>query len=241
MRRLPFGLEPFQMLAHLLAAFAHHGVEPFELDHLTRHGVEGEAVPVEHLGELGVRGDDGGAEGTDRSLLLEQRRRIQGAPFPGRLHAGADLEMDMPMRITRTARAVRHGNRLHLAGGHDLLLPARADASNGVLGNPSPNLRHGILFRQVEGIGDLRVECGGDRQRLGGVDDHLREPRRSPPPLTRQSRLSHRLARDRVHPVHPSGVGLRVEPESSGDVALTVEGRELRDRGVVPEVVIVST
>ena len=41
MCRLPLGLEAFQVLAHLLAALAHHAVEPLELDHLTRYRIKG--------------------------------------------------------------------------------------------------------------------------------------------------------------------------------------------------------
>ena len=240
MRGLPLGLEAFQVLADLLTALAHHRVEPLELSDLTGHGIESEAVPIQRLGKLGMRSDHGSAEGTDRALLLEQRRRIQSTPLPGRSHAGADLEMDMPMRITRTAGSMRHGHGLHLANGHDLLLPTRPDTRHGVQSDPALNLRHRILLRRVQGSRDRRVQGGGDRQRFRRVDDHLREPRRPLLPDTRQTRCAHRLTRDRVRPVHPPGIGLRVEPESSGDVALPIESRELRDGSVVAEIVVVG-
>src|SRR5690606_19747441 len=43
MRRLPLGFEPFEMLAYLLAALAHHAVELLELGHLARYRVKGQA------------------------------------------------------------------------------------------------------------------------------------------------------------------------------------------------------
>lgn len=53
----PFRFEPFEVSAYLLAALAHHAVEPPELDHLTRHRVKGQAVPIQHLRKLRVGGD----------------------------------------------------------------------------------------------------------------------------------------------------------------------------------------
>ena len=49
-------------------------------------------------------------------------------------------------------------------------------------------------LRRIEGLGNVGVESGGDRQRLRGVDHHLREPRRRllrRAFLARQSRRAH--------------------------------------------------
>lgn len=240
MRRLPLGFEPFKMLAHLLAALAHHAVEPLELGDLAGHGVEGEAVPIQHLGKGRVGGDDGGAEGADRALLPKQRRGVQRPPLPGCPYAGAELEVDMPVRVTRPAGAVRHRDGLQLLDGYDFLLSARPHSGHGVLSEPSLNLAHSVLLRQVESIGDFGVERGGDRQRLRGVHDHLREPRRAPPPLARQARPAHRLTSERVHPVHPARIGLRVEPQGGGHVPVAAECSELRHGRVSAEVVVIG-
>ena len=61
---------------------------------------------VEDGGELGVRGKDGGAQCPDRALLSEQRPGIQSAPRACRPDAGADLEVNVPVRITCPAGLV---------------------------------------------------------------------------------------------------------------------------------------
>ena len=57
----------------------------------------------------------------------------------------------------------------------------------------------------------LRVQSGGDRQRLGRVDDHLHEPGRRLAIRPRTQRSSHRLTRERVtqstHPHTRQGQG----------------------------------
>ena len=240
MRRLPFRFEPFQVSAYLLAAFAHHAVEPLELDHLARYRIKCQAVPIQHLRKLRVRGDDSSAEGADRALLREQRRSVQRTPLPGRPDAGANLEVDMPVRVTRPRRAVRHRHRLQLLNGHNLLLPTRPDTGHGVLCEPALNLRHSVLLRPVESVGDFRVKRSGNRQRLRRVHDHLRESGRPLPPVARQARLAHRLLGERIDPVHPARVRLWCQPERDGHVPVTVERGELRRGRVSAQVVVIG-
>lgn len=47
-------------------------------------------------------GPNQGDECADRASLLEQRGRIQATPRTRRLDTGADLEVDVRVRITRT-------------------------------------------------------------------------------------------------------------------------------------------
>lgn len=156
-RLIPFGFETFQVLPHLRPTLGHERVERLQLDHLTGHGVQGQAVPVEHIGKVGAGGDHRGAEGADRTLLFEQRGGEQAAPLPGREHAGANLHVNVPVRITRPRRVVRDADDLHLLDGHDFLRSQRPHASDGVLGEPPPNLRQGILLGGIQGVGDLRM------------------------------------------------------------------------------------
>ena len=163
-RFIPVGFEAFEIHPYFLATLRHDHVERLQLGHFARGGVEGEAMPVEHSGKLGAGGDHSRAEGADRALLLEQGGGEQAAPFPGRENAGADLHVNVPVRITRTTRPVADADDMHLLDGYDLLLTQRANTSHGVLGEPPPNLRQCVLLGGIESVGDLRVQSGGDRQ-----------------------------------------------------------------------------
>ena len=195
---------------------------------------------IKHHGELRVRGDDRGAERADRTLLLEQRRRVQTPPRAGRPNPRTDLEVDVPVRVTRAGGLVRDGDRLQLLDRHDLLLPARADAGDRVLAEPGPDLRHRVSLSRVQRVRDLGVQGGGDRQGLGDVHDHLREAGRSAPVLARQSGLAHRLLRERVDPVHPLRVLVRGQPELPDHTSLAVDGGELCEDRPALHVVVVS-
>ena len=138
---------------------------------------------VKHLLELRVCREDRGAERADRALLLEQRRRVQTPPRTGGPDAGSDLEMDMPVRITGPARLVRDGYRFQLLDRHHLLLPSRPNPRNGVLAEPGANLGYRVTLRRIQRLGYFWVQGGGDGEGLGDVHDHLREPRRPPPPI----------------------------------------------------------
>lgn len=140
MRRLPFGFEPFQVLPHLYAALAHQRVERLELRHLSRYRVESEVMSVEHRRELRAGGDHGRPERADRALLLEHRRRIQRPPRTCRPNPGADLHMDVAVRVTRAGSAVRDADDLHVLDWYDFLLPARPDTRHRVLSEPPLNL-----------------------------------------------------------------------------------------------------
>ena len=127
MRRFPLGFEPFQVLPYLCAALAHQRVERLQLRYLSRHRVKGEAMLVEHRRKLRAGSDHGGPERTDRALLFEHRRRIQRPPFACRPDPGADLHMDVAVRVTRTRSAMRDPDDLHVLDRYNLLLPARTD------------------------------------------------------------------------------------------------------------------
>gem|GEM_PF-4529858 len=229
------------MLAHLFAALTHHTVEPLEFDHLTRYRIERQAVPIQHLRKLGVRGDHSSTEGTDRALLPEQRRGVRRPPLSGRPDAGADLEVDMPVRVTRPAGAVRHRHRLQLRDGHNFLLATRPHTGHGVLSEPPLNLTHGVLLRPVESLGDFRVKRSGDRQRLRRVHDHLRKPGRPLPSLARQTWPAHRLLGERVEPIHPARIRRRIEPQRGRHVPVAVKRSELRHGRSRAEVVVIGT
>ena len=66
---LPLGLERGEVAGDLRATLRHHGVPRLQLCCLARYWIKGEAVRVEDGGELGVRGENGGAQCPDRALL----------------------------------------------------------------------------------------------------------------------------------------------------------------------------
>ncbi len=220
MRRLPLGLEPGEVARHLLPALGHDRVPRHQLRDLPGHRVKGEAVRVEHRGELRVRGDDRRTEGADRALLPEQRRGIEPAPATGRPHARPDLEVDVPVGVARTGGLVRHGDGFELFDRHDLLLPTRADPRDRVLAEPGPDLRNRVPLGGVQGLGYRWVQAGGDRQGLRDVHDHLHEPGRSPAALAPQPGSAHRLPGERVDPVNPLAVLLGGQPELADHSAL---------------------
>ena len=239
MRRLPLGFELGEVARHLRAALGHQRVPRLQLGHLAGHRIEGQAVRLEHRGELRVRRDDGRAEGADRALLPEQRPGVEPAPGAGRPHARPDLEVDVPVRVTSARGLVRDGHCLQLFDRHDLLLPARPDAGDRVLAEPGPDLHHRVPLRHVQGLGHLRVQRGRDRQGLGDVHDHLHEPGRSPAALASQPGPAHRLSGERVDPVHPLPVLLSGQPELADHPALGIDRRELRQGGPRLQVVLV--
>jgi hypothetical protein len=97
---LPLRLEHREVARDLVGALAQHRVERRQLGHLPGDRVERQAVGVQHGGESGVGRLHRGAERADGSLLPEQGRRVQRARGRARPYPGADLEMDVPMRVT---------------------------------------------------------------------------------------------------------------------------------------------
>ncbi len=195
---------------------------------------------VEYGRQLGVRGDDGGAEAADRALLPEQRRGVQAAPTAGRPHPRPDLEVDMPVRVASAGGVMHDRDGFELFDRHHLLLPARADPGDAVLPEPAPDLGHRIRLRRIQGLRYLRVQRGRNRQGLRSVHDHLREPRGTLLGLASEPGFSHRLPVERVDPVHPRGVLLRGQPDLADHLPGGVHGRELRDRGPGLQVVVVG-
>jgi len=141
----------------------------------------------------------------------------------------------------RPRRVMNHGDGQDLLDRDDLLLSARADAGHGVLSEPAANLRHRIGLGGVKGVRDLGMQGGGERQRLGGIDDHLRKPGTAPPALAGKAWDAHLLAGQRVGPVDPSRVAFRVQPGLSDHRAAVVGNSERRQRGAVFEVVVVGS
>ncbi|CVN71016.1 Uncharacterised protein [Streptococcus pneumoniae] len=164
MRGLPFGFEAFQVPAHLLAALTHQVVIRLQFDHFTGDGIEGEAVPIQHLRKLRMRRDHRGAEGSDRALLAEDRGGIERPPLPGSPHPRPDLHVDVPVRVTGPGGAVRDADHLHMLDRHHLLLAAWADPRHRMQRQPPPNLRQRILLRTVQRLRYLGVQRCGDRQ-----------------------------------------------------------------------------
>lgn len=109
-----------------------------------------------------------------------------------------------------------------------------------MLAKPPLNLRERVLLRDIERVGHLRVERGGDRQRLRSVDDHFSESRRSLPNITRVPGRAHLLARVRGDPVHPTRILLRGEGTASDGLPGRVEHR-VADADGVTEVVVIRT
>lgn len=196
---------------------------------------------VEHVGELRVRGYDRGAERAYRALLPEQRRRVESAPGSCRPYPRADLEVDMPVRITSTRGLVRDGHRLQLLDRHHLLLAPRPDPRNRVLAEPRTNLGHRVALRRIQSLRHLRVQRGGDGEGLGDVHDHLPEPRATAPTLTGQSRLAHRLTRERVHPIDPLAILVRGQRDLTDHPTFGINRRELGQCGARLQVILISS
>lgn len=100
------------------------------------------------------------------------------------------------------------GYRLQLLDWHDLLGAARSDPRDRVLAEPGTT-RPRRRLRRVQSLRHLRVQGGRDREGLGDIHDHLREPRRPSPPIARQPGFAHRLPGERVHPIDPLAVLVR--------------------------------
>lgn len=159
---LPLGAEAVEVAGHLLAALAHDGVVGLQLRDLPTHRVEGQPVRVEHGGELRVRGDDRRAERSDRTLLPEQGRGVQTPPAACRPDTGADLEMNVPVRVARARGVMHNADGLKLLNWHDLLASPRADPGDGVLAEPAPDLGHRVSLRRVQRRRHIRVQGGGN-------------------------------------------------------------------------------
>jgi hypothetical protein len=77
---LPLGLQAGQVAFDLGGALAHRTVERRKLRNLPTHGIESQAVLVEHVCELRVGCDNGGAERADR-LFLSLAARVSARPI----------------------------------------------------------------------------------------------------------------------------------------------------------------
>ena len=241
MRRTPLRLEPGKVAGNLFAPLRHHGVVGLQLCDLARHRVECEPVGVKDRGELRMRGDDRRAEGTDRSLLPEQRRRVQTPPRTRRPHAGPDLEVDVPVRVASPRGLVDDRDGFQLLNRNHLLPTAWPDTGDGVLAEPGPDLAHRVPLRGIQRLRHLRMQRGRDRQRLRGVHHHLREPRAALSPLARLPRGSHRLPRERVDPVDPLRVLIGRQRALTDHETLAVDHGEPCQSGPALQVILIST
>ena len=237
---LPRGLEHRQVARDLAGALAHRRVEWLQLRDLAGHGIERQGVCVQRRGEARVGCEDRGAERADSALLPEQRGRVEPAPCTRGPHTRPNLQVDVTVRIARPRGPVRDGDRLQALDRHGLLPPARADAGDRVQAEPGPDLSHGVPLRSIQRLGHVRVQGSGDRQGLGGVHDHLGEPRRALSSLARLTRSPHRLPGDRVDPVDPAGVLDGRQSSLAGDLPGPVDDRQVGPCDAAFQVVLVS-
>ena len=133
---LPCSIQDGEIVLDLGGALRQHHVVLLEFDDLAGDVVEAQPMGGEHARQLGVRGDDCRSERPDRALLLEQRSRVEAAPLSGREDTGADLEVDVAMRVPRPRGLVDDRHGLEPVHADDLLESTRTDAGHRVPGQP---------------------------------------------------------------------------------------------------------
>ncbi len=122
--------------------------------------VERVAVGGQHGPELWVTGDRGVPDSVDGSEEVPHAAGVQSAPLPGGEHPGADLQVQMPVRIPGPGGVVPHRHRLQHLDGHLHLPAARTHPGGRVPGEPADDLGGGAVLRRVVGRGDVRVDRG---------------------------------------------------------------------------------
>jgi hypothetical protein len=154
--------------------------------------------------ELGIAGDGRVPDSVDGGEEVADADGVQPAPLSGGEHSGAELQVQMPVRIPGAGGVVPNGHRLQHLDRHLYLPAARPDPGGRVPRQPADDLRCGAVLRRVVGGGDFRVHRGRQRPGLRAVDHDLDEPHRpivgaQPPP---------RHAGVRISAGHPRLVGL---------------------------------
>ncbi len=153
-----------------------HRIERHQLDHLARHGVQREAVTIQHLGKSWCAARTTVAERLDRALLLEQRGGVQAAP---RAQLGPDSR-DLQRTTVRVTGLIGPWTTATCTCNCSTSTTSwRRVARTRVRPMQRGDRRSPTASAcSVQGIGHVGVQRGCDRERLRGVD-HLRESGRS--------------------------------------------------------------
>ena len=184
--------------------------------------------------ELRIAGDRGVPDSVDGGEEVADADGVQPAPLPGGEHPGADLQVQMPVRVSGAGGVVLHRHRLQHLHRHLDLAAAGADPGGRVGGEPTDDLDDGAVLGGVVGVRDVVVHRGGQRPGLRAVDHHLDEPHRTligaqPPPW---------VTGMRVAAGHPGFVGLPRERRPLGHPSVT--GHEAAGQaGALGQVVVV--
>ena len=141
--------------------------------------IHGVAVGGQGGAELRVAGDRGVPDSVDGGEEVADADGVQPAPLLGGEHPGAQLRVQMPVRISGAGGVVPHRHRLQHPERHLHLPAARADPGSRVPGEPADDLDRGAVLRGVVGGGDVQVHRGGQRPGLGAVDHDFDEPHRT--------------------------------------------------------------
>ena len=129
-----------------------------KLRDLPRGRVEREAVGGEHGPELRVGGHRSMADAVDRLDHVPRPHRVQTPPPPLGPHAGVDLQMKMPVRITCSRRVVPNHGCFDLLNRNLHLAAARPDPRRRVLPHPPDDLRRRPVLGRVQRIRHIRVQ-----------------------------------------------------------------------------------
>lgn len=144
----PAGLVAGQVGFDLCCALTERTRELAHLGQLTVT-VEGVAVDSEGVAEAGVGHYGGVPDPVQRVQTVAHPNRVQPVPAALSPYPRVDLQMQMPVRITRTGRVVPHRYRLDRLNRHLDLATARADPGGRVLREPADNLLRRPLLRRV--------------------------------------------------------------------------------------------
>ena len=173
----PGGLVAVDVAADLRRPRTERTHERRELGDLTGLRVERVAVPRERVPEPGITHDRGVSDAVDGLDAVHHTHRMQAPPPAVREHPGVDLQVQMPVRITRPGGVVPHHRRLQLLD-RDLHLTApRTHPGGRMRGQPADDLGRRPLLRRVVGGRDLGVHRRRQRPGLRPVDHHLDEPK----------------------------------------------------------------
>ena len=113
-------------------------------------GVEGVAVGGERLrGTAGSHITAAWPMPLIASMRVDDPDRVQAAPLPGGEHAGVDLQVQVPVRVTGARGVVPHDRGLEPLDRHLHLPAARTDPRGRVLGQPADDLLRGAVLRGV--------------------------------------------------------------------------------------------
>jgi hypothetical protein len=185
--------------------------------------------------ELRIAGDRRVTDAVDSVETVTNTDGVQTPPFPGGEHPGADLQVQMPMRITCARGVVPHGDRLEHRDGDLDLLAARPHPRGGVLRQPADDLLGRAVLRRVVRGGDVRMQHRGQRPGLRPVHDDLDEPHR---PVVRPQPAP-RPAGRRIPAGHPRLVGVAGQRRQLPGTAIGASGVAAGDPRALGQVVVI--